>query len=68
MDHNQHFEKNTLDWRDLTVFITAFCDIVSSMMDVHKAISTNRDGGWGQDDITCSCVRVQSDCIPEHHV
>ena len=38
--------------RDLAIFITAFYDVVSSMVDVHEAISTHRDDGWGQDDIT----------------
>lgn len=37
--------------RDLAIFITAFYN-VSSMVDVHEAISTHRDDGRGQDDIT----------------
>ena len=52
VDRNEDFEKNTLVWRDLTAFITAFCDFVSSTMDCYKAISTHRDGGRGQDDVT----------------
>jgi len=39
---NENFEKNTLVWRDLTAFVTAFCDFVSSTMDVYEAISTHR--------------------------
>ena len=46
------FEKNTLASRDLTVFITTFCNVVSLTMDIYEAISTHRDGGRGQDDIT----------------
>ena len=52
IERKEDFEKNTLVWRDLTAFITAFCDFVSSTMDVYEAISTHRDGGQGQDDIT----------------
>ena len=32
-------------------------------MDIHKAISTHRGGGWGQDDIAPREVCVQSDSI-----
>ena len=52
VERNEDFEKNTLVWRDLTAFITAFCDFVSSTMDVYEAISTHIDGGRGQDDVT----------------
>ena len=52
VDRNEDFEKNTLVWRDLTAFIAAFCDFVSSTMDVYEAISTHIDGGRGQDDVT----------------
>ena len=51
VERNENFEKNTLVWRDLTAFITAFCDFVSSTMDVYEVISTHRDGGQGQDDV-----------------
>jgi len=56
VERNENFEKNTLVWRDLTAFITAFCDFVSSTMDVYEAISTHRDGGRGQDDVTLQGV------------
>ena len=49
VERNEDFEKNTLVWRDLTAFITAFCDFVSSTMDVYEAISTHIDGGRGQE-------------------
>ena len=52
VEHNENFEKNTLVWRGLTAFITAFCSFVSSTMDIYEAISTHRDGGRGQDDVT----------------
>jgi len=52
VERNENFEKNTLVWRDLTAFITAFCDFMSSTMDIYEAISRHRDGGRGQDDIT----------------
>ena len=52
VERNEDFEKNTLVWQDLTAFITAFCDFVSSTMDVHEAICTHIDGGRGQDDVT----------------
>jgi len=39
VDRNEVFEKSMVDWWDLAVFITAFCD-VSLTMDVHEAIST----------------------------
>jgi len=48
----EDFKKNMLIWWDLTTFITAFCNVVSSIMDVYEPISTHRDGGWGQDDVT----------------
>ena len=57
---NENFEKNTLVWRDLTAFITAFCDFVSSTKDVYEAISelaAHIDGGRGQDDVTPQGVR-----------
>ena len=34
VERNEDFEKNTLVWRDLTTFITAFCDFVSSTIEV----------------------------------
>lgn len=46
--------------RDLAIFITAFYNVVSSMVVVHEAISTHRDDGRGQDDITLH--------ILQHHV
>ena len=52
VERNEDFEKNTLVWRDPTAFITAFYDFVSLTMDIYKAISTNRDGGRVQDDVT----------------
>ena len=52
VERNENFEKNTLVWRDLTAFITAFCDFVSLTKDVYKAISAHIDGGRGQDDVT----------------
>jgi len=52
VERNENFEKNMLVWRDLTAFIIAFCDFVSSTMDVYEAISTHRDGGRGQDGVT----------------
>ena len=52
VEHNEDLEKNTLVWRDLTAFITAFCDFVSSTMNVYEAISTHIDGGRAQDDVT----------------
>jgi len=52
VERKKDFEKITLVWRDLTIFITAFCDILPLTMDVYEAISTHRDGGWGQDDVT----------------
>ena len=52
VDRNEDFEKNTLVWRDLTTFITAFCYFVSPTMDVYEAISTHIDGGRSQDDVT----------------
>jgi len=59
VERNEDFEKNTLVWRDLTAFITAFCDFVSSTMDVYEAISTHIDGGRGQDDVTSLGPRVR---------
>jgi len=52
VERKEDFEKTTLVWRDLTAFITAFCDFVSLTVDVYKAISTHRDGGRGQGDVT----------------
>ena len=52
VERNEDFEKNTLVWRDLSAFITAFCDFVSSTIDVYEAISTHIDGRRGQDDVT----------------
>ena len=52
VERNENFEKNTLVWRDLTAFITALCDFVTSTMDVYEALSTHRDGGRGQDNVT----------------
>ena len=52
VERNEDFEKNTLVCQDLTAIITAFCDFVSSTMDVYEAISTHIDGGRGQDDVT----------------
>jgi len=49
---NEDFEENTLVSRHLTAFTTAFCDVVSSIMDVYETISTHIDGGRGQDDLT----------------
>ena len=66
VERNEDFENNALVWRYLTAFITAFCDFVSSTMDVYEAISTHIDGGWGQDDVTPQGVvgnQVQSDSI-----
>ena len=40
VERNENFEKNMLVWRDLTAFITAFCDFVSSTMDVYEANSS----------------------------
>ena len=57
-ERNEDFKKNTLVWRDLAAFITAFCNFVSSTMDVYEAISTHRDGGRGQDDVTPLGPRV----------
>ena len=44
VERKEDFEEITLVCRDLTAF-TAFCNFVSSTMDVYKAISTHRDGG-----------------------
>ena len=52
VERKEDFKKNKLVWQDLIAFITAFCDFMSSTMDVYEAISTHRDGGQGQDDIT----------------
>jgi len=57
VERKKDFEKITLVWRDLTIFITAFCDILPLTMDVYEAISTHRDGGWGQDDVTLQGMR-----------
>jgi len=66
----EDFEKNTFVWRDLTAFITAFSDFVSSTMDVTKPylhtetvgeakMTSRRRGRVGNG--------VQSDCILEHY-
>ena len=46
---------------DLDVFITAFCDVLPSTMDVHKAIATNRDGGRGQVDVMPQAIAAHRD-------
>ena len=56
VERKEDFEHNTLVWRDLTVFFTAFCDVVSLTMDIREAISTHRDGGRGQDDVALQGV------------
>ena len=38
-----------LDWQDY--FLTAFCEVMLSIMDVHEAIPTHRDGEHGWDDV-----------------
>jgi len=46
VERNEDFEKSTLVWRDLTAFITAFCDFVAQTMDVYEAISTHTHRRW----------------------
>ena len=57
VESNEDFEKNMLVWQDLTVFITVFCD-VSSTMDVYKAISTHRWWAGPRQRHTVGGVRV----------
>jgi len=59
-----------LDWRDLVIFITAICDVLSLTMNIHEAISTHLDGGQARITSHCrGCMsnQVQSDYILEHH-
>jgi len=48
---NKDFKKNEQVWWDLTVVTTIFYDVVSLTTNIHEPISTQRDGGQGQEDV-----------------
>jgi len=45
VERNEDFEKNMLIWRDLTTFITAFCDFVIDNGRLRSHFYTQKVGG-----------------------